>query len=148
MKIRSILAGTAVVGALAAGVAMSPAAANASTASAVTAQSNHFFGPYYSDYGRGEDRGHRSYFKGFWFKRNGYYYFDSFAFDRDHDHQYSYFWVRWHDGSGTHSSFYKTFNTFHYVHKFKGGHGFNDVDFRICEGSNRFDDCGSWHDVF
>ena len=44
----------------------------ASTPTAVTAaaqqaqsSSKHFFGPYYSGFGRGENFGHRSYFKGY-----------------------------------------------------------------------------------
>jgi hypothetical protein len=151
VKIRNILAGTAVVGALAAGLAASPAA-NASTASAASAatadSSRHFFGPYYSDYGHGEHRSDRSYFKGFYFKSHGYYYFDSFAFDRDHDNEYTYFWIHWHDDFGSHVKYYKTFGTFHYAHKFKGSSGFDDADFRICEGDFPSDDCGSYHDVF
>ena len=147
-KIRSILAGTALVGAVAAGLAVSPAA-HASTASATTVErGNHFFGPYYSDYGHGEHRSDRSYFKGFWFKKHGYYYFDAYAYDRDHDHEYTYFWIKWHDSFGFHVKYYKTFNKFHYVHKFKGSSGFNDADFHVCEGDFPSDDCGSYHDVF
>lgn len=154
-KIRSILVGTALAGSLAVGLAAAPAAqaAQASTSTTATAASasspsKHFFGPYYSRFGGDEDRGDRSYFKGYWYKNNGKYYFSGDLFDRDRDRDYSYVWFKWHNDSGYHTSYYKTFNRFHYEHSFKRSSGFDDFKVRVCEGDNRFDDCGSWGDAF
>ena len=86
-KLRSVLAGTALAGALAAGIVAAPAqaatATTAGTASVAQAQyTKHWFSGY-SDFGRGESRGERSYYKGYWYYSNGRYYFDIEA--RDHD---------------------------------------------------------------
>ncbi|GAA5070886.1 hypothetical protein HNP84_009196 [Thermocatellispora tengchongensis] len=121
--LRSILAGTAIVGSLAAGVALAPAAANAETAvTTATAQASapkfHNF-KYFSDFGRGESFGKRSYFKGFWYKKDGWYYVKGSLFDLDRDREYSYFWVKYIDRFGrTHFDRYKTFGKFDYNKKF------------------------------
>ncbi|MEO3811662.1 hypothetical protein ABGB17_21930 [Sphaerisporangium sp. B11E5] len=155
-NIRNLLVSTALAGSLAAGLAAATApAASASAAgtsgSAVAAQaSRHFFGPIYSHYGRGEDRGHRSYFKGYWEKSSGRYWFYGSLFDRDRDRDYSYVWFRWHDDRGFHTKYYKTFGklSFNKFGGFRKSNGFDDFDIRVCEGDNRFDDCGGYKDVF
>jgi hypothetical protein len=151
--IRTILAGTAVVGALAAGLIATPAQAatsTATTAATASGPSKHFFGPYYSRYGSGESFGDRSYFKGYWYKQDGRYWFFGDLFDRDHDREYSYVWFKWHDDFGFHTSYYKTFGRKHFDRfgGFQRSRGFDDFKIRVCEGDNRFDDCGSWGDAF
>jgi hypothetical protein len=141
------------MGALAGGVALSPAA-QAATADSSAAQTaaqapfRHFFGPYYSGYHGNEHRSDRSYFKGYWFKDNGRYYFSFDGFDRDRDHQYSYYWVRYHDGHGFHTNVYRDFDRFHYSHIFSRSSGFNDFQVRVCEGGSPNSDCGSYHNIF
>ncbi|MDH2423815.1 hypothetical protein [Sphaerisporangium sp. TRM90804] len=156
-KIRNLLVSTALAGSLAAGIAATAPAAQAETSAAagtaVTAEAQaarHFFGPIYSTFGRGEDRGHRSYFKGHWKKSNGRYWFYGSLFDRDRDRDYSYVWFRWHDDRGFHAKYYKTFGKkdFSKFGGFRKSSGFDDFDIRVCEGDNRFDDCGRWSDVF
>lgn len=148
MNIRTILAGTAAAGALAAALVSAPAA-NAATAASPF---KHFFGTTYSGYGsgHGEHRSDRSYFgKGYWFNDGGRYWFYGDLFDRDHDHEYSYVWFRWHDDHGTHFTSYRTFGHKHIGHfgGFRKSGGFDDFDIRVCEGGPS-EDCGGWHDVF
>jgi len=153
-KIRKALVGGALAASLAGALAATPAmaaAAPAQAAPALSAQApRHFFGPIYSRFSNGEDFGHRSYFKGYWNKDHGRYWFTGDLYDRDGDHQYSYVWYRWHDNGGTHVSYYKTFGHRHFDRwgGFRKSSGFNDFDIRVCEGGNRFADCGGWQDVF
>ncbi|GIH89401.1 hypothetical protein ACFFMN_14620 [Planobispora siamensis] len=154
-KLRTVLAGTALAGSLAAGLAAAPAAMAATADTATAAQQaqapkKHFFGPYYSKFGGGESFGKRSYFKGYWYKDNGRYWFFGDLFDRDRDREYSYVWFRWHDKFGTHTKYYKTFGHRHFdkFGGFKKSNGFDDFKIRVCEGDNRFDDCGNWGDAF
>jgi hypothetical protein len=151
-KIPSILAGTTLAGALLCGAALAPAAQAATTeASATTvaqAPFRHFFGPYYSGYGRSEGRSRRSYVKGYWTRDGRNYRFVFTGFDRDRDRQYTYYWVRWHDRSGTHRRVYRDRDVFRFSRVFRRGSGFNDFDVRVCEGTRRSDDCGRYHDVF
>ncbi|GAT66419.1 hypothetical protein PS9374_02069 [Planomonospora sphaerica] len=154
-KARTLLAATALTGALAAGLAAAPAqASTAGTATAAASQeaqgSKHFFGPYYSKFGGGEGFGKRSYFKGYWIKQDGRYWFHGDLFDRDRDREYSYVWFRWHDKFGTHTKYYKTFGGRHFTKfgGFKKSNGFDDFKIRVCEGDDRFDDCGGWGDAF
>ncbi|MFF5211791.1 hypothetical protein [Streptosporangium sp. NPDC000396] len=152
-KIRAFVVGTALTGSLAAGLAAAPAqAATAGTSAAQQAQSprKHFFGPYYSAFGGGEDFGHRSYFKGYWYSDSGRYWFFGDLFDRDHDREYSYVWFKWHDRFGSHVKYYKTFGNRHFEKfgGFKKSSGFDDFKIRVCEGTDRFDDCGGWGDAF
>ncbi|MEV4244018.1 hypothetical protein AB0J63_11460 [Streptosporangium canum] len=152
-KARTLLVGAALAGSLAAGLAVAPAqAATAATAGAQQAQSpqKHFFGPYYSTFGGGESFGHRSYFKGYWYKDGGRYWFFGDLVDRDRDREYSYVWFKWHDNSGSHVKYYKTFRGRHFdkFGGFKKSRGFDDFKIRVCEGDNRFDDCGGWGDAF
>ncbi|WP_214414901.1 hypothetical protein [Sphaerisporangium fuscum] len=176
-KIRNLLAGTALAGSLAVGLAAAPAAhasateatgsaaeatgsaaeatgsAAGATGSAATAQalgSRHFFGPIYSGFGHGEGRGDRSYFKGYWIGSGGRYYFSGSLLDRDHDHQYSYVWFRWHDDHGFHTRFFRTFGRYD-LDRFGGfrrSDGFDDFDVRVCEGRSGTSDCGGYTDVF
>jgi hypothetical protein len=157
-KIRNLLVSTALAGSLAAGLAaVTTPAASASTegasgtAVATQAQAKrHFFGPIYSRFGGGESFGKRSYFKGYWEKSGGRYWFYGSLFDRDRDRDYSYVWFRWHDDRGFHTKYYKTFGrlNFNKFGGFRKSSGFDDFDIRVCEGDNRFDDCGSYKDVF
>ncbi|SNT64199.1 hypothetical protein SAMN05216276_11131, partial [Streptosporangium subroseum] len=99
-KLRSVLVGTALAGALAAGIAAAPAqaatattasaASTASTASVAQAQyTKHWFSGS-SDFGRGESRGERSEYRGYWYYSGGRYYFDIEARDHDRDRQNTY----------------------------------------------------------
>ncbi|MGW4643023.1 hypothetical protein ACWEN6_31205 [Sphaerisporangium sp. NPDC004334] len=148
-KIRNLLVGTALAGALAAGVAAAPAA-SASTASATAATSasqalsRHSFGPYFSDFGGREDRGDRSYVRGFWGRSDGRYYLDFDLFDRDRDRQYSWLDVYYHNGSGWH--FYNRYRTFgHSASKIFFNRGVDGFRFRVGEGSTRDYDWSGWH---
>ncbi|MEV8638551.1 hypothetical protein AB0395_43540 [Streptosporangium sp. NPDC051023] len=150
-KIRTLLVGAALAGSLTAGLAAAPAqAATATTAQQAQGFTKHFFGPYYSGFGGGEDFGHRSSFKGYWYNDHGRYWFFGDLTDRDHDREYSYVWFKWHDNSGSHIKFYKTFGGLHFNRYggFSKGDGFDDFKIRVCEGDSRFDDCGSWGDAF
>ncbi|WP_326819902.1 hypothetical protein [Streptosporangium sp. NBC_01756] len=152
-KTRTLLVGAALTGSLAAGLAVAPAqAATAGAATVQQAQSpqRHFFGPYHSRFGGGENFGHRSYFKGYWYKDGGRYWFFGDLFDRDRDRDYSYVWFRWHNRSGFHTKVFKTFGHRHFstYGGFKKSSGFNDFKIRVCEGDNSFDDCGNWGDAF
>ena len=114
-KLRSVLVGTALAGALAAGIAAAPAqaatattASAASTASASQAQyTKHWFSGY-SSFGRGESRGDRSEYKGYWYYSGGRYYFDIEARDHDRDRQNTYIDFSWHDDNGWHNRRFST----------------------------------------
>ncbi|MFI6506585.1 hypothetical protein ACIBCT_03190 [Streptosporangium sp. NPDC050855] len=157
--IRTALVGATLAGSLAAGVAAAPAStastAPASTASAAVVQEaqasgKHFFGPYHSGFGRGESFGKRSYFKGYWTKDGGRYWFYGDLFDRDRDRDRSYVWFKWHDRFGSHTKVFKTSGRshFHRFGGFKKSNGFDDFKIRVCEGDDKFDDCGRWGDAF
>ncbi|WP_449062565.1 hypothetical protein [Planomonospora algeriensis] len=124
--------------------------AGAGAAAQEAQSSKHFFGPYHSGFGKGESFGERSYFKGYWVKDGGRYWFHGDLFDRDHDRSYSYVWFKWHDRSGYHTKVFKTFGHSHYKSYggFKKSRGFDDFKIRVCEGTNKFDDCGRWYDAF
>jgi len=158
---RTLLAGAALAASLLAGVAAAPAASasagtagTAASATVATQQAQtsgkHFFGPYYSGFGRGEDFGHRSSFKGYWTKDNGRYWFYGDLFDRDRDRSSSYVWFKWHDRFGSHTKVFKTFGHGDIDHfgGFKKSNGFDDFKIRVCEGTDKFDDCGRWGDAF
>ncbi|MER5624755.1 hypothetical protein ABT061_27350 [Streptosporangium sp. NPDC002544] len=155
---RALLAGAALAGSLLAGVAVAPAATASTAGTTTTATalqqaqtfSKHFFGPYYSGFGRGEDFGHRSYFKGYWTKEGGRYWFYGDLFDRDRDRSYSYVWFKWHDRFGSHTKVFKTLGhgDIDRFGGFKGSSGFDDFKVRVCEGTDKFDDCGRWGDAF
>ncbi len=150
-KIRTLVVGAALAGSLAAGLVAAPAqAATATAAQQAQGGSKHFFGPYYSGFGDGESSGHRSSFKGYWYSDHGRYWFFGDLSDRDHDREYSYVWFKWHDESGSHVKFYKTFGGQHFDRfgGFRKSDGFDDFKIRVCEGDDRFDDCGSWGDAF
>jgi hypothetical protein len=157
VKIRTLLVGTAVAGALAAGIAASPAQAAttstasttsaASAASAAQAQSGHHdFSPIWSGYGRGEDSRDRSYFSGSWYENNGWYYFDGHLFDRDRDNQYSYIDLQWHDRNGWHDKIYRgsSYGSSHYLAKFRRG-SFDHLRIRTGEGTPGDYNWGTWH---
>ena len=158
-KIRTALVGAALAGSLAAGVVAAPSAmasaSKSSNGSAVAVQetqasSKHFFGPYYSGFGGGESFGRRSYFKGYWTSSGGRYWFYGDLFDRDRDRQRSYVWFKWHDRFGSHSKVFNTFGNsgFNKFGGFKKSNGFDDFKIRVCEGRDKFDDCGRWGDAF
>ncbi|RCG24421.1 hypothetical protein DQ384_32730 [Sphaerisporangium album] len=153
-KIRNLVVGTALAGSLAAGLAAPGTAAQAATGDAsttagvtATAQAQRLggsFGPIYSGFGRGEDRGHRSYVKGFWGVKGGRDYVDFDLFDRDRDRQYSWADFYYHDDEGWH--FYKRYKTFGHYHTRLF---FNDSDidgfrFRVGEGSTSDYDWSGW----
>jgi hypothetical protein len=149
--------GAALTGALAAGLAAAPAAqaaisapaaqaATADSSSAVQAQTaprRHFIGPYFSD--SREDRRHESYFRGYWYKKSGGYYFTGDLFDRHRDRDGSYVWFKWYDRFGKfHKQSYRTDGRRHFAPiRFK-----RDFDVRVCEGRSSSSGCGGWHDVF
>jgi hypothetical protein len=150
-KIRNLLVGTALAGALSAGLAAAPVAqaSTAGTAAATTAtqaqSSRHFFGPFYSDFGGREHRNDRSYVRGSWYFSHGHYYLDFNLFDRDHDRQYSWLDVYYHDNRGWHRyDRYRTFGHFSHNIRFNRSHvdGFR---FRVGEGSTRDYDWSGWH---
>ncbi|MFC4535158.1 hypothetical protein [Sphaerisporangium dianthi] len=148
-KIRNLLVGTALAGALAVGIAAAPAA-SASTAGAAAATpatqalSRHNFGPFFSGFGGREDRDDRSYAKGFWGRSGGHYYLDFDLFDRDRDRQYAWFDVYYHNNSGWH--FYKRYRTFgHFDHRIDFNRGVDGFRFRVGEGSTRDYDWSGWH---
>ncbi|WP_030915941.1 hypothetical protein [Streptosporangium amethystogenes] len=147
---RALLAGAALAGSLLAGVAMAPAATASTAPQQAQTFSKHFFGPYYSGFGQGEDFGHRSYYKGYWTKEDGRYWFYGDLFDRDHDRSYSYVWFKWHDRFGSHTKVFKTLGhgDVDRFGGFKKSSGFDDFKVRVCEGTDKFDDCGRWGDAF
>ncbi|MBB2909394.1 hypothetical protein FHS43_000640 [Streptosporangium becharense] len=161
---RALLAGAALAGSLLAGGLAAPAATAATvpaaapvpaaplSAPAVSAAlgGKHFFGPYHSAFGGGESFGKRSYFKGYWVKTGGRYWFYGDLVDRDRDRHYSYVWFRWHDRSGHHTKVFKTFRHAGFAEfgGFRTSKGFDDFKIRVCEGTDKFDDCGGWGDAF
>ncbi|MDF5751510.1 hypothetical protein [Spongiactinospora sp. TRM90649] len=141
---RNLLVGAALAGSLATGLATPAVASASASASASVAPSRHHFGPYYSN--SSESFSHESYFKGYWYKQSGKYYFAGDLFDRHRsDRDYSYVWFRWHDKFGRfHQKSYKTFGRLHFnPFQFK-----RDFDLRVCEGRTPTSGCGGWHDVF
>ncbi|WP_062345040.1 hypothetical protein [Herbidospora yilanensis] len=152
-KLPRVLAGTALAAGLMAGAMAAPATAGATaSAGSAAASSKHFFGPYYSHWGDKFEKSHRSYFKGYWTKTGNQYWFYGDLFDTDRDRQWSYVWYRYTDRFGkSHTKWFKNTSFGHGdFDKFFGfKKGFvKDVDFRVCEGTNRFDDCGGWNDAF
>ncbi|GAA5044895.1 hypothetical protein HNP84_004740 [Thermocatellispora tengchongensis] len=151
-KIRTIVAGAAVAAALSIGLAAAPAQAatpaaapvKAATSAKVTAQDGAAttFGrtfKYWAD-------SHDGYFKGYWYKKHGFYYFGGDLVDVDRgDREYTYVWFKWYDKFGRfHQNYYKTFGKIH----FKDFIFKKDFDVRVCEGDHKLDNCGGWHDVF
>jgi hypothetical protein len=149
-KLRTILVGTALAGALAAGIAAAPAqAATASTAGTASAASQaqfsrHYFEGY-SNYGRGESRNERSYYKGYYYFDNGRYYFDINAWDRDRDRENTYVDFWYHDDKGWHDHRFNTGG--HDEWKFSVGarDGFDGFRVRIGEGNSRDFDWNNYY---
>lgn len=149
MGIRHLLAGTALAGSMVAGaLAVAPSAqadaATASQAQSAQAGPKHFFGPYFSN--GSENGGHESYFKGYWQKRGGNYYFYGDLYDRHHnDGDYSYVWFKYYDRHGNfHRNWYRSDDRRHFDSiRFK-----RDFKIQVCEGGSRDSGCGGWHDVF
>ncbi|MEO3814272.1 hypothetical protein ABGB17_35185 [Sphaerisporangium sp. B11E5] len=150
-KIRTVLTGTVLAGALAGALAATPAQAAATTtaATAKAAFDRHGFGPVWSGYGRHESRGDRSYFKGYWYSKNGYYYFDGNLFDRDRDREYSYVSFQWHDNRGWHEKTYRgdRFGSSHFFGKFRKG-SFDKFRIRVGEGTRGHYDWGTYRYFF
>ncbi|MBF8186006.1 hypothetical protein ITP53_09660 [Nonomuraea sp. K274] len=146
LKLRNVLAGTVLAGAVLAGVAAAPAqaatASTASTASVLSAASftKHWFDGY-SGYGRGESRGERSYYKGYYYFANGRYYFDVDVWDRDHDRENTYVDFWYHDDRGWHQGRrFVTGGHGKYRFSYSARGGFDGYKFRIGEGrSGHFD---------
>ncbi|MEV1248080.1 hypothetical protein ACIBO2_55875 [Nonomuraea sp. NPDC050022] len=149
MGIRHLLAGTALAGSMVAGALAIAPTAQADAATATQAQSaqagpRHFFGPYFSN--GSENGGHESYFKGYWQKRGGNYYFYGDLYDRHHnDGDYSYVWFQYYDRHGDfHRNWYRSDDRRHFDSiRFK-----RDFKIQVCEGGSRNSGCGGWHDVF
>ncbi|PZG51058.1 hypothetical protein C1I98_09285 [Spongiactinospora gelatinilytica] len=145
-KTRNLLAGAALAGSLSvltAGITVAPAA-HASAAVTTGWAAKHHFGPYFSQ--GHESFARESYFKGYWYKAGGKYYFAGDLVDRHrNDRDYSYVWFKWYDRFGRfHKSYYKTFGHKHFnPFAFK-----RDFDVRVCEGDTPTSGCGGWHDVF
>ncbi|TDD54101.1 hypothetical protein E1286_06260 [Nonomuraea terrae] len=143
VKLRSLLAGTVLAGAVVAGAAAAPAQAattsaattSATTASATTVSYTKHWFEGYSGYGRGEIRGHRSYYKGFYYAANGRYYFDVDVWDRDGDREQTYVDFWYHDGRGWHQGHRLVtggHGKFRFSYSARGG--FDGYKFRIGEG--------------
>ncbi|MFC4537151.1 hypothetical protein [Sphaerisporangium dianthi] len=163
--IRTILTGAALTGALAAALAATPAqaattptttsaatatASTASTASTATASyDRHGFGKIWSGYSDDEDRHDRSYFTGYWYSHNGYYYFKGDLFDRDRDNDHSYIDFQWHDDNGWHEKIYRggRYGVSHFSGKFRKG-GFDDFRIRVGEGTRGDYDWGQYRYLF
>ncbi|MBP2704541.1 hypothetical protein JOL79_12020 [Microbispora sp. RL4-1S] len=158
-KLSSVLAGTVLAGALAAGAAAAPAQAatasatsTASAASASSAQSaqsaqyvKHWFSGY-SSFGRGESRGERSFYKGYWYFSGGRYYFDITAWDRDRDGQSTYVDFWYHDDRGWHLGHrFTTRGTGEWRFSYGRGGGFDGFRVHLGEGTTRDLDWGSYY---
>jgi hypothetical protein len=153
-KLRSVLVGTALAGALAAGIAAAPAqaatAATASTASAASAASTasasqyskHWFSGS-SSFGRGESRGERSEYRGYWYYSGGRYYFDIDARDHDRDNQNTYVDFSWHDNQGWHNRRFSTGGRSEWKFSYSRNSGFDNFRVRIGEGNSRDFDWGN-----
>ncbi|MFG1709728.1 hypothetical protein ACFLIM_41765 [Nonomuraea sp. M3C6] len=153
LKLRNVLAGTVLAGALAAGVAAAPAqaatattttTANASTA-AQTQYTKHWFEGY-SGYSRGESRGHRSYYKGYYYFSNGRYYFDIDVWDRDRDRENTYVDFWYHDDRGWHQGRRFTtggHNEYRFNYSARGG--FDGFKLHIGEGKSGHFDWGTYY---
>ncbi|MFG2073742.1 hypothetical protein [Nonomuraea maritima] len=148
MKLRNVLAGTVLAGAVMAGVAAAPAQAattQAATTQAATTQAatagtstasftKHWFDGY-SGYSRGESRGHRSYYKGYYYFSNGRYYFDVDVWDRDRDRENTYVDFVYHDDRGWHQGRrFVTGGHAKYRFSYSARGGFDGFKFRIGEG--------------
>ncbi|MDP9847612.1 hypothetical protein J2853_006823 [Streptosporangium lutulentum] len=151
-KLRSVLVGTALAGALAAGIAAAPAqaatattASAASTASVVQAQyAKHWFSGS-SGYGRGESRGERSTYKGSWYYANGRYYFDLEAWDHDRDRQNTYVDFSYHDNRGWHTKRFATGGHSRWTFSYSTRGGFDGFRTHIGEGTSRDFDWGTYY---
>jgi hypothetical protein len=154
-KLRSVLIGTALAGALAAGIAAAPAqaatattaatASAASTASVAQAQyTKHWFSGS-SSFGRGESRGERSQYKGYWYYSNGRYYFDIEARDHDRDRQNTYIDFSWHDDNGWHNRRFSTGGRSEWKFSYSRNSGFDNFRTRIGEGNSRDFDWGNYY---
>ncbi|MEU7834792.1 hypothetical protein [Nonomuraea sp. NPDC049129] len=149
-KIRSILAGGAVVGSLAAGLALAPAAnaattgVAATTATATVATSNGF--RWYSGFGRGEDRGDRSYIKGEWHRdRSGDVVFVFAIVIVDGDDDYNWVRFKWQDDDGDwHYRWVKAFEGRRYSYRFDRD-DYRNLRIGLYGSESRGGDFGGWH---
>jgi hypothetical protein len=148
-KLRSVLVGTALAGALAAGIAAAPAqaatATTAGTASVAQAQyTKHWFSGY-SSFGRGESRGERSQYKGYWYHSNGRYYFDFNTYDRDRDRENTFIDFYYHDDNGWHNRRFSTGGHREWKFSFSDKNGFDGFRSRIGEGRSGDFDWGNYY---
>ncbi|MEU8385057.1 hypothetical protein [Streptosporangium sp. NPDC048865] len=148
-KLRSVLAGTALAGALAAGIVAAPAqaatTAEAGTATVAQAQyTKHWFSGY-SDFGRGESRGERSYYKGYWYYADGRYYFDIDTWDRDRDREHTYIDFYYHDDRGWHNRRFHTGGHQGWKFSYSAKSGFDKFRIRLGEGRQGHFDWGNYY---
>ncbi|SNT63779.1 hypothetical protein SAMN05216276_110423 [Streptosporangium subroseum] len=148
-KLRSVLVGTALAGALAAGIAAAPAqaatATTAGTASVAQAQyTKHWFSGS-SSFGRGESRGDRSDYRGYWYYSNGRYYFDIEAWDHDRDRQNTYVDFSYHDNGGWHTRRFSTGGHGEWKFNISARSGFDGFRTHIGEGNSRDFDWGNYY---
>lgn len=151
-KLRSVLVGTALAGALAAGIAAAPAqAATATTANTADTTSiaqvqykKHWFSGY-SSFGRGESRGERSSYKGYWYHSNGRYYFYFNTFDHDRDRENTFIDFYYHDDNGWHNRRFSTGGHHEWKFSFSDRHGFDGFRARIGEGKRGDFDWGNYY---
>ncbi|MGP4101698.1 hypothetical protein [Nonomuraea sp. KM90] len=135
-------------GALLAGAGAAPAAqadtATTTQAKAVQAGPKHNFGPIYSN--GTESLPKESYFRGYWQKRGGNYYFSGDLGDRHNgDGDYSYVWFKYYDSSGFHRDVYRSDDRRRHFGEIRFK---RDLKIRVCEGNTRNSGCGSYKDVF
>ena len=141
-KLRSVLVGTAQA-ATATTASTASAASTASTASASQYTKHWFSG--YSDFGRGESRGERSQYRGYWYYSNGRYYFDIQAWDHDRDRQNTYVDFSYHDNSGWHTRRFATGGYGEWKFNISARGGFDAFRTHIGEGNSRDFDWGNYY---
>ncbi|MET8161750.1 hypothetical protein ABZT47_35790, partial [Sphaerisporangium sp. NPDC005289] len=121
------------------------------TASTSTANGfdRHGFGRIWSGYSRGESSRDRSYFSGYWYSQNGYYYFKGDLYNYHRDRDYSYIDFQWHDDNGWHSRIYRgsRYGASHFTGKFRKG-SFDDFRIRVGEGYRGHYDWGQYRNFF
>jgi hypothetical protein len=144
VRIRNLLAGAAVGGALLAGtVAAAPAQATTDSSAGAQSVSRHYH-RWYSN--SNESHNHEGYWYGYWEKRGSHYYVNGDLYDRHHgDGDYSYVWYRYYDSRGNfHKDYYRT-NDHNRISEIRFT---RDFDVRVCEGDTRDSGCSWWYDLY
>ncbi|GLW07861.1 hypothetical protein Misp01_29910 [Microtetraspora sp. NBRC 13810] len=150
---RKLLVGAALAGALATGIVAAPAqaatttantAATASTAAQAQYTKHWFEG--YSNFGRGEHRNERSYYKGYWYFSDGRYHFDLNTWDRDRDRENTYVEFWYHDDRGWHLGHrFSTQGHKEWKFSYSRKGGFDGFRVRIGEGTTRDFDWNTYY---